>query len=79
MMNKYIRTIFLLNETVAFAAIKPFYNSFSHSDTPPFPKKILIVPDFRLPLGQMNLSPQKRNRPANEGQAFIDCLNYKML
>jgi hypothetical protein len=33
MMNKYIRAIFLLNEAIAFAAIKPFYNSISHSDT----------------------------------------------
>jgi hypothetical protein len=32
MMNKHIRTIFLLNEAIAFAAVKPFYNSISHSD-----------------------------------------------
>ena len=32
MMNKYIRSIFLLNEAVAFAAVKPFYNSISHND-----------------------------------------------
>jgi hypothetical protein len=32
MMNKYIRPIFLLNEAVAFAAVKPFYNSIRHND-----------------------------------------------
>jgi len=30
MMNKHIRTIFLLNEAVAFAAVKPFYYPISH-------------------------------------------------
>jgi len=33
MMNKHIRSIFLFNETVAFTAVKPFYNASSHSDT----------------------------------------------
>ena len=32
MMNKHIRAIFLLYEAIAFAAIKPFYNSISHRD-----------------------------------------------
>jgi hypothetical protein len=31
-MNKYIRTVFLLNKTVAFAVIKPLYTSISHCD-----------------------------------------------
>jgi hypothetical protein len=31
-MNKYIRTIFLLDEAVALAAVKPFYYSISHGD-----------------------------------------------
>ena len=33
MMDKYIRTIFLLNEAIAFLIIKPFDNSRSHRDT----------------------------------------------
>ena len=33
MMNKYIRTIFLLNEAVTFTVIEPFHNTLSHSDT----------------------------------------------
>jgi len=33
MMNKYIRSVFLFNETVAFTAVKPFYNAISHRDT----------------------------------------------
>ena len=32
-MNKHIRSIFLLDKSVPFAAIKPFYNSISHRDT----------------------------------------------
>jgi len=32
-MHKYIRAIFLLDEAIAFAAIKPFYNSISHNNT----------------------------------------------
>jgi hypothetical protein len=32
-MYKYIRTIFLLDETIALAAIKPFYDSIRHCDT----------------------------------------------
>jgi hypothetical protein len=32
-MNKYIRTIFLLNKSIALATIKPLYDSISHSDT----------------------------------------------
>jgi hypothetical protein len=32
MMNEYIRTIFLLNEAIAFLVIKPLHDSISHSD-----------------------------------------------
>ena len=32
-MNEYIRTIFLLDEAVALAAIKPLYDSFCHCNT----------------------------------------------
>jgi hypothetical protein len=32
MMDEYVRAIFLLNKAEAFAAVKPFYNSISHSD-----------------------------------------------
>ena len=32
MMNKYISSIFILNKTVAFFFVKPFYSSISHSD-----------------------------------------------
>jgi hypothetical protein len=31
-MNKYIRTVFLLNEAEAFAGIKPFYSSIGHDN-----------------------------------------------
>jgi hypothetical protein len=32
MMNEYIRTVFLLNEAIAFSVIKPFYRSIGHGD-----------------------------------------------
>jgi hypothetical protein len=32
MMNEYISTVFLLNEAIAFAVIKPFYSSIGHGD-----------------------------------------------
>jgi hypothetical protein len=32
MMNKYIRTVFLLNEAKTLAAVKPFYNSIRQND-----------------------------------------------
>jgi hypothetical protein len=32
-MDEYIRTIFLLDKTVAFAAVKPLDNSIGHCDT----------------------------------------------
>ena len=32
-MHKYIRTIFLLDETIAFTTIKPFYNTIRHNNT----------------------------------------------
>jgi hypothetical protein len=32
-MHKYIRTIFLLDEPIAFTAIKPFYNTIRHNHT----------------------------------------------
>jgi hypothetical protein len=32
MMNKYIRTVFLLNEAKTLAVIKPFYSSIRHND-----------------------------------------------
>jgi hypothetical protein len=31
MMHEHIRTIFLLDKAIALAAVKPFYNSISHS------------------------------------------------
>jgi hypothetical protein len=45
-MNEYIRTIFLLDEAVTLAAVKPFNYSISHVDIL-LSKKILIVPYFR--------------------------------
>jgi hypothetical protein len=33
MMNKYIRSVLLLNKAVAFTVIEPFHDSISHSDT----------------------------------------------
>lgn len=32
MMNKYVRTVFLLEKTKALTVIKPLYSSISHSD-----------------------------------------------
>jgi len=32
-MNEYIRPFFLLDKSIPLAAIKPFYNACSHSDT----------------------------------------------
>jgi hypothetical protein len=32
MMNKYIRTVFLFNKTVALAVMEPLHDSVSHSD-----------------------------------------------
>jgi hypothetical protein len=32
MMNEYVRAIFLLDEAIALAAVKPFYYSISHDD-----------------------------------------------
>jgi len=32
MMNKYIRTIFLFDESKSFSRIKPLYNSICHND-----------------------------------------------
>ena len=51
LMDKYIRTVFPLNKTIAFFFVKPFDNSISHRDTPPFFfKKIFMVPNFRRSL-----------------------------
>jgi hypothetical protein len=49
MMDKYIRTVFLLNKAIAFLFIKPFDNSISHRDTL-LTKKIFMVPNFRQSL-----------------------------
>ena len=62
-MDKYIRAIFLLDEAVAFAAIKPFYNSINHCSF------LLSINShsFKLPechFDKWNL-PLERNRPAN--------------
>ncbi len=54
-MDKYIRTIFLLDEAITFAVIKPFYNTICHCDTP-FVSVITVVPYFRMPPGRMDLS-----------------------
>jgi hypothetical protein len=48
MMNKYIRTIFLLNKPKTFLVAKPFNNSISHGDTLLLVKKNQLVPNFRL-------------------------------
>jgi hypothetical protein len=48
-MDKHVCTVFSLNETVAFAFIKPLYDSIGHGDNL-LPCKISCVPIFRLPL-----------------------------
>ena len=54
MMNKYVWAIFLFNESIALAVIKPFYYSLCHGDN--LLEKILIVPSCGLPLWQIDLS-----------------------
>jgi hypothetical protein len=48
-MDKHVRAVFSLNETVAFAFIKPLHDSIGHSDNL-LPFRISCVPIFRLPL-----------------------------
>jgi hypothetical protein len=48
-MDKHVRAVFSLNETVAFALIKPLHDSIGHSDNL-LPFRISCVPIFRLPL-----------------------------
>jgi hypothetical protein len=55
MMNKYIRTIFLLNEAITLAVIEPLHNTTSHGDTL-LSAEITIVPYFRMPPRRMDLS-----------------------
>jgi hypothetical protein len=54
-MNKYICPVFLLDEAVALALIKPLHGSIRHSNNL-LSKIILMVPNFRLPLLTMDLS-----------------------
>jgi hypothetical protein len=53
-MNENVWSIFLLDETKAFFLIEPLNGSICHSDFFSF-QKILLVPNFRLPLGWMQL------------------------
>jgi len=69
-MDEYIRTVLLLDETVAFAVIEPFYNSINHCS-------YLLSNNsqsFRLPECHHDKwnRPLERNRPADQGRAFID-------
>ncbi len=63
MMNKYIRSIFLLDKSVPFTAVKPFYNSISHRDI------LLSNSSHSSILKDATLTkwifPLERNRPAN--------------
>jgi hypothetical protein len=64
MVNKYIRTVFLLYEAVALAVIKPLHDSISHGDN------LLSKNSQGSKLQVATLDkwtfPSERNRPANK-------------
>jgi hypothetical protein len=64
MMNKYIRTVFLLYEAVALAVIKPLHDSISHSDN--LLSKNSQGSKLQVATLDKWIFPSERNRPANK-------------
>ena len=70
MMNKHIRSVFLLNEFEPFSIVKPLNSSFRHWDTL-LSRNFLMVSHLGIAPFQMNLSFETKPAPKLRTDVFI--------